>query len=107
MDLPTMRTRVRRDLHETRQSVQGPSLKDLKAHVMHIPPVSPWPTDARAMGPSVDMKVVGDDLLISGRNLLAMYKAQSPDKPVWAPRRPPRRRSRRTGRGLRSSLCAP
>ena len=67
---------------------KGPALKDLNVHLMHVPPIAPWSGNARSNGLSVDMRVMGDDLLISSRNLLAMYKTDHPgagatDQPKW------------------------
>ena len=58
-----------------------PTLKDLTQHVVHLPPVSPWSTDMPA---TVDLVVVGSNLLASGRDMLVMYHADKPTEPIWS-----------------------
>jgi outer membrane protein assembly factor BamB len=58
-----------------------PALKDLIPRIVHIPPVSPWST---GLPSTVDINVVGDQLLVSGRDMLAMYDARNPTQPVWS-----------------------
>jgi len=63
-----------------RGTMTAPVLADLAEHVVRIPPVSPWPGDLPA---EVDLAVAGSDLLVSGRDMLAMYNAREPNRPVW------------------------
>ncbi|MFP6612559.1 MAG: PQQ-binding-like beta-propeller repeat protein [Pirellulales bacterium] len=64
-------------------AVQAPTLSSLKLHVVRLPPVSPWPAETPAGGACVDMRVVGQQLMVSGRNLIAMYDASEPDQSLW------------------------
>jgi outer membrane protein assembly factor BamB len=81
---PTKASAICRQLIENRSpapaATQVRTLKELIQHVVHIPPISPWSTD---LSSTVDITVAGRDLLVSGRNLLAMYDARRPDQPVW------------------------
>jgi YD repeat-containing protein len=67
----------------TRSTANVGPLSNLKLHVVRIPPVSPWPAETPAGGASVDMRVAGNQLLVSGRNLIAMYDARAPREPLW------------------------
>ena len=73
------------DGREIPEAKPGPALKDMGIRVVHVPPIPPWSSNARSNGIAVDMRVLGDDLLISSRNLLAMYSAglSGADEPKW------------------------
>jgi outer membrane protein assembly factor BamB len=65
-------------------TVAAPALKDLRPHVVHLPPVSPWVINAYTGGDySIDLQVSGKTLLATGRNLIAAYDAAQPGTPLW------------------------
>jgi len=55
-------------------------LKDLTQQAVHIPPMSPW-----IGGPpsAVDLVASDQELLVSGRNMLARFNAQAASEPTW------------------------
>ncbi len=76
----------------------SPVLADLQTHVVQLPPVPAWPTDSPATGSSVDLAVIGDQLLVSSRNLLMSFDAASPKMPRWTQiQRHPLEEKQRTG----------
>ena len=70
-------------------TVVAPALKDLRPHVVNLPPVSPWVINAHAGGHySIDLQVSGKTLLATGRNLIAAYDAAQPGAPLWTHAQP-------------------
>jgi outer membrane protein assembly factor BamB len=57
------------------------ALKDLRQRVIHIPPVSPWSTNLPS---TVDLVVAGQELLVSGRDVLVSYNASNLIQPTWS-----------------------
>lgn len=65
-------------------TVPAPALKDLRPHVVNLPPVSPWVVNPHSrVDYSIDLQVVGKTLLATGRNLIAAYDAAKPGAPLW------------------------
>ncbi len=87
---PTKADEICRQLIENALETPAPpavsGLKDLVRHVVPIPPVSPWSSNLPS---EVDLAVVDEDLLVSGRDLLAMYNTRQPAQPVWINFQPP------------------
>ena len=70
-------------------TVAAPALKDLRPHVVHLPPVSPWVINAHSgVDYSIDLQVSGKTLLATGRNLIAAYDAAKPGAPLWTHAQP-------------------
>ena len=70
-------------------TVAAPALKDLRPHVVHLPPVSPWVINAHSRADySIDLQVSGKTLLATGRNLIAAYDAAKPGAPLWTHAQP-------------------
>ena len=66
-------------------TVVASSLKDVRPHVLNLPPVNPWVMNTHAAGDlTLDLQVVDKKVLVTGRNLLAAYDAAKPDAPLWA-----------------------
>ena len=66
-------------------TVVAPSLQDVRPHLLNLPPVAPWVMNTHAGGDfSIDLQVVGNKVLASGRNLIAAYDAAKPSAPLWA-----------------------
>lgn len=57
-----------------------PKLDTLVQHVVRTPPVVPWSSNLPG---TVDLSIVGEDLLISSRNVLASYNAGKLEKTKW------------------------
>jgi outer membrane protein assembly factor BamB len=66
-----------------RVPVKSHDLASLAWQVVQIPPVSPWSSNVQIMPISIDLQFMGNDLLVAGRNLLAMYDAEQPNSPRW------------------------
>ena len=78
--------------------IVAPSLKDVVQHVLHLPPVSPWPTDMPAVGFGIDLQVAGQQVIASGRNVLVSYDSTNPGAPLWSQlQRHPVEQNRKTG----------
>ena len=57
-----------------------PALKDLVPHVVRTPGVSAWSSELPG---GLDLAVVGQNLLVSGRDMLAMYNARETKQTIW------------------------
>ncbi|MFP6668207.1 MAG: PQQ-binding-like beta-propeller repeat protein [Pirellulales bacterium] len=82
---PAKAGEICRQLIERRAGAPGSAanastLKELVQQVVHIPPVAPW---SSGLPGGVDLTVVGKNLLVSGREVLAMYDARPPNRPAW------------------------
>lgn len=64
----------------TVKSVSAVTLKELTQELVHLPPVAPW---EGGLPSQIDLTVLSDGLLVSGRNLLALYRSDQPNEPVW------------------------
>ncbi len=62
---------------------EAPSLADLETRVVRIPSAAPWPAESPSDAMSLDLRLDGDDLFVSARNLIALYDAKSPAAPRW------------------------
>ncbi len=81
---PTKASDICQTLLADREPTSRPSaplLKDVVQHVVRIPPVSPWSSELPS---SVDLSVSGQELLVSGREMLAMYDIGDLSKPKWS-----------------------
>ncbi len=75
-----------------------PSLQGIRKHLLHLPPVAPWPTDTPTVGFGIDLQVAGQQVIASGRNMLVSYDTTNPGIPRWAQlQRHPAEENRKTG----------
>lgn len=93
-DLPWMGkfssvTDIRQDLRarlaEKTRSL-APILAELDVRIVRIPPVSPWPSDIPSPAVPVDLAIDRGELIVSARNLLAIYdtsESKIPLTPRW------------------------
>lgn len=66
--------------------VTAQTLRDLTLRPVRIPPTSPWTSSVPTM---LDLSIAGTDLLVSGRDLLALFDGKDPARPLWIIRQPP------------------
>jgi outer membrane protein assembly factor BamB len=71
---------IRRQLAREAAEPQSPSLASLTPHTVHLPPARM--SDSHVA--STDMQRVGGQLLVSSENMLLMYDAANPVKPLWS-----------------------
>ena len=62
------------------------SLREFTPRTVRIPPTPPW---ASPVPNEVDLAIAGDDLLVSGRDMLVLFDGKDPAQPLWASHQPP------------------
>lgn len=90
---PTPAGEICRQLIENHRPSQTPgplatakTLGEFTQRLVHIPPTSPWQSQVPN---EIDLTIAGSHLLVSGRDMLALFDTRNPDKPLWASFQPP------------------
>lgn len=82
----------------TPEAPTAPTLASMQQHILRLPPVAPWPTDTPSVGFGIDLQVISNQVIASGRNLLVSYDATDPARVLWSQlQRAPIEENRKTG----------
>ena len=90
---PTPAAEICRQLIETHRSPQttnpvatAEKLGEFTPRLVRIPPTSPWKSQ---IPNEIDLTIAGSNLLVSGRDMLALFDARNPGQPLWTSYQPP------------------
>ena len=90
---PTPASEICRQLIENNRDPRSPApvaspktLRELTPQPVRIPPTPPWTS---SVPNSLDLTIAGNNLLVSGRDMLVLFDGKDPTHPLWSSHQPP------------------